>query len=570
MTELVDHNTGVTMVRALAGYLEKRRRAARRFFADLWKSSDYVVATQHHREQPAHFVLRSMAMGAVALVLTGSTPRTAEAREQQFVENAHTESARQLVDQARAAAQASKNQEAKRLFEAAIAHDPSLRPSVLRELADQLTYSGEPRRAVALYREVLETNPARDEAVRARLGLALALSWDDQQCDAKHEYEQVLRLSPENAEAVRGLARVQSWRGKHRAAQELLSRRLKAAPDDAEAARLLAQAQWWMGRSDRALATLKGHPVDEDSKRLLDELRFGHRPQTQLGGGWWQQPDGLTRFDYRASQTVAIASGRGAFVAGYELRRYQPKDPTQFGIGELAEHRPLLGGRFRFDDDWEANANVLLQLVQARQLERTGTDVLYDTWVTWWPGDSVRFDLGSRRESFDDLRSLAAKILSTSASLSTDWTPNELWRVTVRGRVSGLSDGNWRRAVESEVERRVLPTPRLRLGLRHTTVDFAEERDAGYFSPDIYHSVSGTFAASGEGTAAFTWRFGASAGVEWVAGDRKPIWSGELGLRWRPIRDLQVEPSLSHFSSRIASPNGFARTSASLTVAYVW
>lgn len=38
-----DHNTGVSMFRALAGYLEKRKPEARRFFMDLWKSEQQAL-----------------------------------------------------------------------------------------------------------------------------------------------------------------------------------------------------------------------------------------------------------------------------------------------------------------------------------------------------------------------------------------------------------------------------------------------------------------------------------------------------------------------------------------------
>ena len=40
--ETRDHNTGVSMLRALAGYLEKRKPDERRFFMDLWKSEQQV------------------------------------------------------------------------------------------------------------------------------------------------------------------------------------------------------------------------------------------------------------------------------------------------------------------------------------------------------------------------------------------------------------------------------------------------------------------------------------------------------------------------------------------------
>ncbi|HYF56224.1 MAG TPA: tetratricopeptide repeat protein, partial [Salinarimonas sp.] len=108
---------------------------------------------------------------------------------------------------ARAAAGRGANKEAVEGFERALAITPGRRPEIAREYADQLAFSGQPARAVPLYREVLarENLPA-DERRRAARALAFALLWSSQFDDAIPAWERILSGLPGDAEARRALA----------------------------------------------------------------------------------------------------------------------------------------------------------------------------------------------------------------------------------------------------------------------------------------------------------------------------------------------------------------------------
>jgi tetratricopeptide (TPR) repeat protein len=136
---------------------------------------------------------------------------------------------------AREAAQANEHTKSIRAFEYAIAEDPSKRSEMLREYADQLTYDGRGDDAVSLYREVLDTpGISADEETRARRGLALALSWTDQQLPALREYQALVAADPADLDALRSVGRVQSWRGQHRRAVEQLEGFLAEYPNDSQ------------------------------------------------------------------------------------------------------------------------------------------------------------------------------------------------------------------------------------------------------------------------------------------------------------------------------------------------
>ncbi|TFG94781.1 MAG: tetratricopeptide repeat protein, partial [Myxococcales bacterium] len=200
-------------------------------------------------------------------------------------------SADDAAQAARLAASADRHQESIDAFVRAIEADPERRGEWLSELADQLTWSGRPGEAVPLYRETIETakDPAKER--RARLGLALALSWDgaqsdalaeydrlvaqdpsdrvarlgrarvlswmDRQGDALAEYQAVLRDHPGDLEASRGVGRVQSWRGRQRDASAKMQDLLQSHPHDRQATAILAESLDWMGRPDRSERVLR-------------------------------------------------------------------------------------------------------------------------------------------------------------------------------------------------------------------------------------------------------------------------------------------------------------------------
>lgn len=111
------------------------------------------------------------------------------------------------IASAREAAGRGSNKEAASLFERAISLDPSRRGQILREYADQLAYSGEPDRAVPVYREVLgrrDLPPA--ERQQANRSLAFALLWSSQFQQAVDAWDEILRAGRDDTEARKALS----------------------------------------------------------------------------------------------------------------------------------------------------------------------------------------------------------------------------------------------------------------------------------------------------------------------------------------------------------------------------
>lgn len=192
-----------------------------------------------------------------------------------------------LVVSGREAGKVDRNKEAAGLFADAMRLVPARRLLILKEYADKLTYSGNAKAAIPLYRELLAQDRTADAVRSHELALALALVWDKQpkaalkeyrrlaaadpsdleaangearmlswtgrQSDAKAVYQAILARSPGNASAKRGLAQAEDWQGHHRSAQSILAERIAEEPRDLEARRLLAQSEVWSGRPDKAL-----------------------------------------------------------------------------------------------------------------------------------------------------------------------------------------------------------------------------------------------------------------------------------------------------------------------------
>lgn len=142
------------------------------------------------------------------------------------------------VAAAREAAARGANKQAASLFERAIALDPSKRGQIGREYADQLAFSGEPGRAVPVYREVLarrDLPPAeRQQAFRA---LAFALLWSSQFQPAIEAWGDILKADRNDAEARKtlsdayvGAARQSAERTRNADAASFFRRAIETAP----------------------------------------------------------------------------------------------------------------------------------------------------------------------------------------------------------------------------------------------------------------------------------------------------------------------------------------------------
>ena len=85
-----------------------------------------------------------------------------------------------LVYSAHVEAKADRNKEAANLLAQAMDLIPAKRLLILKEYADKLTYSGNAKKAIPLYRELIGAGNNETVLRGQRLSLALALAWNNQ------------------------------------------------------------------------------------------------------------------------------------------------------------------------------------------------------------------------------------------------------------------------------------------------------------------------------------------------------------------------------------------------------
>lgn len=503
-----------------------------------------------------------------------------------------------LLRQAREAARTDQNARSAELFAEVLERDPTRRREILREYADQLTYSNRSAEAVPLFREVL----LYDDQYRTRMGLALALSWSGQHsaaiqeyntvltrhpgdlgarlgkarvlswmgrlAESQQEYQGILRDHPDNAEALRGLVRVLTWRGRQRQATSVLIDILSRNPDDREARLLLAEAQHWLGRDDRAYDALQlliqQAPLSERERNLEREILARTEPESLLGVAQSTQSDDVEILAGAFEHVSRLWEGLSAWMVLASSIEYEVDR-----LSKIRVDRPGLGFRHRFSDPVELNVRLFQDQISSDDIDYSPTT--HDVWLTVRPNDYVRADFSSNRGTLDNIPSLQMGITVRSLGGSIDILPTERLRLTARTGAAEYSDGNERRASEGEVEFK-LPLRRATLvGLRAQTFEFERLLNHGYFNPLDYFSISATGKTRGPLGARFWTEADGSLGYEQVdPGSSKWIYSARLRLEYRIGEDSYLDFRLESFTSRLDSPSGFSRDTLGLSFRHLW
>jgi tetratricopeptide (TPR) repeat protein len=529
----------------------------------------------------------------ILTILVGALPLTASAVVPANIE--------MTIAAARQAAHSDRNAESARLFEQAVAEDPGRRLELLPELSDQLTYSGKSSEAIPLYREALAAHTLQPEGERhVRLGLALALSWshylaqslkvygsvlarnprdieallgsarvlswEDQLRPSIREYKLVLAIDPNNLEARENIARVTSWRGRQREAQHLARAILADHPGDLSASLTLADSELWMGRPDRAAVDeqlLVGtHPGDSGVRDLAGDLIDQRQPQLNIASSVATSSDGLL---IRSStfQTAAQA-GQGTSTFGFQ---YEPISYIgQPSVGDAMERNVGVFARTRLSDSAEINATVANDEITATGNPNAKNVLLYNAYLTLWPNDSLRFDIGSRSQTYDNVISLQKGITSDVQTFSMDFTPDEDTRFTVRAFDGAFTDGNREGWEQLEFDRAVLRTPHLSFGAQATSYSFAETLYNGYFDPPRYQSAVATTHIYGNSRRRLYYDASGAYGREWVVdGGARPTFAVHGQLSYVLSRAISLSGFYDSFNTR-QYDSGFARTTIGLSL----
>jgi tetratricopeptide (TPR) repeat protein len=506
-----------------------------------------------------------------------------------------------LVAEAREAARQDQNRRAADLLGEAIARVPALRAELLHEYADQLTYSDRSAQAVPLYREVLaRTGLGQSERERALRGLALALSWSGAHAEAvgiysdllagrpndidarlnrarvetwrrrysaaERDYQAVLAAEPANAQAIRGLAEAQSLRGHQREALATLAP-LAGPGADADTLVLLARTQNWSGRADladesigRALNLRADHP---EALRLQREIALARRPRTEISASYSDQSNETDFATLSAWQRFFPRSPLNMVAIGHSAQLYR-----QEGGADIDVHRPAVEGRLRYADWGEVNAELGLNI----ENEPADTDYIptYSVWTSIAPSDRLRFDVGTSRQTLDNVRSMLLDITTTSYGGSVDIGSDAATRFSLRGNHTAFSDGNERLWGQAEVRQRLFWSPNVFLGARYTRLGFSRLLDNGYFNPDRLEAIELTGQVWGR-SGRFYYDVRGSLGREdAVPGGERTVYALEGRLTHLLTERIELEGFVNTFSSRIATPGGFSRSTAGLSLRVRW
>ena len=506
----------------------------------------------------------------------------------------------ETIDAARTAASQDRNRDAGDLYAQAIREDPSLRGALLREYADQLTFSDRSRGAVPLYREVLERGDlAASERSLAMRGLALALAWSGQHRDAVAAYSDLLEIDREDRDARVMRGKVLLWSHKYSAAIRDFKQALARDPSDTEALRALAEAQSLAGYQRDALATLARLPqnIDADDLRFLGRTQlWSGRPNAardSLAQVMAMQPNdpaalSLLRDSERATKPLSEISVRHSdqsdasdfwqvsgwqsiwpseavmLSVGYDGFYFDPADPAL----TVDVHRPAVAARARVSDSVELNGQLGITFTNSLQTDRER--MTWNVWGTFAPSDRLRFDAGFNRSTLDNARSNQLGIYADTFSWSADIGSDAAWKLSARVAHSDFSDGNDRDWGQVELRRRVGRRPNLFLGARYTHFTFDEQRDNGYFDPDRLRALEFTTQAWGRLGAFWYDLRGAIGREDQRGGDGRTIYSAEARLTYDASRSWQVEGYINSFSSRTEALGGFSRTTTGLTLRTRW
>ena len=504
-------------------------------------------------------------------------------------------------DQARAAARDDRNREAAELFAKALQAEPSLRHLILRELADQLTFSDRAAQAVPFYREVLSWNEiSEDERWRAKRGLALALAWSGQHAAAVKAYTELLERDRNDRDARLNRARVQGWR--HHYAEAEADFRLLLAKDskDADALRglsevqslaghqreaiktlepiassgadartlfLLSRAQQWSGRADLAGPTLARSialaPSNRDALSLQTEIRLSRRPSAQAGGRYSDQSDHTQIRGFTAIQDFYPSSILETAGFQYDLERYSSSKGPNVTVQRAGVHGQLeLSKSFSI----RGEGGLAIQHAAGNHDEYP----IFNVYGTLIPSDFLRFDFGAARQGFDNVRSMFLHIRSTDYGASVDIGSDSDWKASFRTNYSRVSDGNSRIWGQIEVRRRLGWSPNSFAGIRATRFSFDELLDHGYFNPKSLRSVEAFTQVWGKLGNGWFDLHGAVGAEDQNPGKTRLVYSAEAKVTHPLGNGLEIEGFVNSFTAHHDATGGFSRKTVGLALRRRW
>ncbi len=367
--------------------------------------------------------------------------------------------------------------EAIKLFEQIRQAYPQEASPILRELADQYRWSGQVFKALEIYKELLKLEPDNTEAL---LGKAEILSFQDKLEEAYVLYQSVLDKNSGNLNALNAQAKILVWQGYHRQGLSRYEEVLNLDPRNPDALEGMAFAWHWLGNDANALDKLNQLLEFEPSRQAATELYARIK-----GSGHPFVKKSVSFTNDSTPQTVVAGSWR----SGAHLNNltsidvfYEHQDLNKKGalVSRLSAHRQGLGLNSVFGSAYEFH--VFLYESQYNKVDFH--PLTTNTWLTYRPDDYWRFDLAYERETFQDNDALFYKIITDSPSISVDFKPNRFWFFNLKYKRSYFNDDNRQDQIFTKIEYRFSHKPFIKLYYNYYYSGWSEpELDHGYFNP---------------------------------------------------------------------------------------
>ncbi len=303
--------------------------------------------------------------------------------------------------------------------------------------------------------------------------------------------------------------------------------------------------------------------VYSDLLSLQDRILDSQRPVANAVSRYSTQSDNLNIFWEEISQDIYFNDGADRLRPGVQYIDYSPRSAPgvrQYSVGA--------DGTYRFNDQTALSGDFWLNDIHPKNF-RSDLIPTYDLFLTLLPSDFVRIDVDTKREIFDNVRSLQLGINAESVGGSVDYSPTDHLRLTLRGTGSFYSDTNERQFGEVEAVWRVFTGPTVEVGVRGSAFHFSKQLNNGYFNPNRYTSGEALFRVQTELTDRLTAELAGAGGVENVdPGGSKPLVKGSLQMIYKLSDRWNLDGGISYFSSQDTSSSGFARTSYTLGLHY--
>ncbi len=346
--------------------------------------------------------------------------------------------------------------------------------------AKVLSWQNDLEGAAAAYRRVSESHPDSREA---RLGLARVLSWSGDMPGAETVYLTMLEADAADAEALAGHARMAAWLGDLAEAERRWRRALDLHPNDVVLLTGLGATLRWQGLPSAAVEVLERalalSPDDEEARQEYRLARLSVAPRLGPSLAYETDSDGNRIATLWHDQTM-WPSGWLAINTNAYARTSQLAAMSSRAYGGLVELR------FRIANGWEIDAGAGVNYSpdraatskpQWRARVATPGSLPVQLWARHW------------RRALDE----TAPLIRNGVELSET-------SLGVRGTVGRTraeasfsfadyraSEANRRRGLMLSASHRVGGPWTLGAALRGFS--FEEDRNDGYFDPDVYGLV---------------------------------------------------------------------------------